>query len=110
MASDHGRRPRLDPSRLEPVREFRARPIGHHSTELTSMLSILRAGDVRGKFCLICIRPHAEWAIGRMSGVRGVAPAIADNRVFRSIEEAEWAIFKLRWAEECGVPLDEDAL
>jgi hypothetical protein len=104
------RRPGIDPSRLELVREFRARPIGHHSAELTAMLAILRSGAVTGKYCLICTRPHEEWVIARMSGVRGVAPVVEDNRVFRSVEEAEWEVFKLRWTEECGVTLDEDAL
>ena len=102
--------PRIDPSRLEPVREFRARPIGHHSAELTAMLGILRSGNVRGKYCLICTRPHEEWVIARLAGVRGLAPVAEDNRTFRSLEEAEWEVFKLRWAEECGVALDEDAL
>jgi hypothetical protein len=104
------RPPRIDPFRLAPVREFRARPIGHHSAELTAMLAILRAGDVRGKYCLVCIRPHAEWMIARLSGVRGIAPVVEDNRAFHSIEEAEWEVFKLRWAQECGAALDEDAL
>jgi hypothetical protein len=107
---DQGRRPRIDPSRLDPVREFRANPIGHHSAELTAMLAILRSGAVKGKYCLICTRPHEEWVIARLSGVRGIAPKLEDNRVFRSIEEAEWEVFKLRWAEECGTALDEDML
>ncbi|HLZ08698.1 MAG TPA: hypothetical protein VKT80_08935, partial [Chloroflexota bacterium] len=77
------------------MREFRARPIGHHSAELTAMLSILRAGSVEGKYCLICTRPREEWVIARLSGVHGVAPVVEDNRVFHSIEEAEWAVFKL---------------
>ncbi len=108
--SGKGRRPSIDPSRLELVREFRARPIGHHSAELTAMLALLRSGAVKGKYCLICTRPHEEWVIARMSGVRGMAPVVEDNRVFGSIEEAEWEVFKLRWAEEIGGPIDEDAL
>ncbi len=104
------RRARIDPSRLDLAREFRARPIGHHSAELTALLGILRSGGVKGKYCLISTRPHAEWVIARLSGVRGVAPVVEDNRVFHAIEEAEWEVFKLRWAEECGVTIDEDAL
>jgi hypothetical protein len=101
---------RIDPSRLAHVREFRARPIGHHSAELTALLGILRAGGVKGKYCLVCIRPHAKWMIARLSGRYGIAPTVEDNRVFHSIEEAEWEVFKLRWAQECGAALDEDAL
>jgi len=102
--------PRIDPDRLAPLREFRANPIGRHGPELRAILSLLRSGDVAGKYCLICVEPHAEWVIGRLSGRRGVAPTLADNRVFRSIEEAEWAVFKLRWHEAFGRAVDEDAL
>jgi len=39
-----------------------------------------------------------------------VAPTIEDNRVFHSLEEAEWAVFKLRWEAAGGPPLDDEAL
>jgi hypothetical protein len=102
--------PRFDCAQLAPAREFRDNPIGHHSKALDGVLSVLRSGPVAGKFCLICVKPHCEWVIGRLSGICGVGPAVLDNRVFESIEAAEWEIFKLRWAAECGRPLDEDAL
>ena len=98
------------PPGLGPAREFRANPIGHHGAELRSILSLFRAGDVAGKYCLICVKPHAEWVIGRLSGRRGVAPTVEDNRVFTRIEDAEWAVFKLRWLKAFGVAIDEDAL
>ncbi len=90
------------------AREFRACPIGHHSAALASVLSKLRAGDVAGKYCLICVKPHAEWAIGVLSSQRGVPPRLADNRVFSSVEAAEWEIFKRRWAQAYGTALDDD--
>jgi hypothetical protein len=99
---------RIDPLRLDPVREFWARPIGHHSAELEAVLSILRSGPVAGKYCLICLRPHAEWAIGRISGVRGIAPVRVDGPVFNSIEDAERYVFRLRWEAETGFALPED--
>jgi len=99
---------RIDPTRLDPVREFFANPIGRHGAELDAILSVLRAGPIAGKYCLICTRPHQEWRIGRLSGRRGEAPVIEDNRVFASIADAERAVFRLRWFAETGVPLDED--
>lgn len=95
---------------LDLVREFRACPIGHHSAELSRVLSHLRAGAMDGKYCIICIRPHANWVIGRLSGVRGEAPVVQDNRVFTSIEDAEWEIFKLRCRAAGLPPIDEAAL
>jgi hypothetical protein len=102
--------PPIDAAGLALAREFRASPIGRHSPELSAVLSRFRGGDVAGKYCLICVKPHAEWVIGRLSGQRGVAPAVDGNRVFHSIEEAEWAVFKLRWREAYGAAIDEDAL
>jgi hypothetical protein len=107
---DRAPSPRIDPARLDLVREFRANPIGRHSADLDAALSLLRSGDVAGKYCLICLKPHAEWVIGRLSGRRGEGMTVEDNRVFHSVEDAEWAVFKLRWAAACGVAIDEDAL
>jgi hypothetical protein len=97
-------------ARLDLAREFRAAPLGRHSGELYALLNVLRAGAVAGKYCLICVEPHRRWVIGRMSGQRGVAPAVSDNRIFERLEDAEWAVFKLRWAEVNGAPLDEDLI
>jgi len=107
--SDGGSGASLVP-RLELAREFRADPLGRHSAELARLVSRLRAGAVADKFCLICTKPHAQWVIAQMSGHRGVPPRIADNRVFTSIRDAEWAVFKLRWLQVYGVAIDEDAL
>jgi hypothetical protein len=90
------------------AREFRARPIGQHSPALAHLLSRLRAGDVAEKYCLISIKPHSEWAIGVLSGTRGVAPRLADSQVFHSLEAAEWEVFKRRWAQVFGTALDEE--
>jgi hypothetical protein len=89
------------------VREFRARPIGPHSSALARLLSHLRAGEIEGKYCLICTEPHRSWVIGSLSGQRGVPPSVFDNRVFDSVEKAEWAIFKLRCREAGLPPIDE---
>jgi len=89
------------------AQEFRATPIGHHSPALARVLSHLRAGPVAGKYCLICIRPHEEWVIARLSGQRGVPPSLQDNRVFNSIEAAEWEIFRLRWHDAGLPPIDD---
>jgi hypothetical protein len=103
-------RSRIDPLDLAPVREFWARPIGHHSAALQSVLAILRAGPIAGKLCLLTIEPHAAWAIGRMSGRRGIAPAREEGPLFHSIEDAERHIFRLRWEAETGCSLPDDSI
>lgn len=99
---------RIDPSDLSLVREFWARPIGDHSAKLEAVLSVLRAGQVAGKYCLITVTPHTTWAIGRISGVRGIAPARLDGPVFHSIADAERHVFRLRWEAETGCTLPGD--
>jgi hypothetical protein len=99
---------RIDPLDLAPVREFFAGPIGHHSAALEAILSILRAGPVEGKYCLITIEPHAAWVVARMSGVRGIPPVPEKDPVFHSIEDAERHIFRLRWEAETGCNLPDD--
>ncbi len=91
------------------AREFRADPFGAHSPGLIRLLNQFRSGPIEGKHCLVCTQPHAEWRLARLSGVRGAAPAIEHNRVFHSLAEAEWAVFKLRWEAAGGPPLDDEA-
>ncbi len=107
MQTSHSRPIRIDPTDLGPVREFLAHPIGHHSAALDAILSVLRSGPIGNKLCVICVEPHRAWVIGTLSDERGRAPIVTDNRVFRCIEDAERAIFKLRWSAETGVTLDE---
>jgi hypothetical protein len=95
---------------IELAREFRTDPFGPRSPGLTRLLNQLRTGPMAGRHCLVCTQPHAEWRLARLSGVRGAAPTIEHNRVFHSLAEAEWAVFKLRWEAAGGPPLDDDAL
>jgi hypothetical protein len=89
--------------------EFRRQPFGRHSAALEQLLSLFRSAPIKDKHCLICIKPHQEWMLARLSGVRGTPPTIEGNRVFRSLAEAEWEVFKLRWKNLSGVALlDED--
>ena len=102
--------PPFDPDALHLAREFRDDPFGHHSPELTRILNVMRAGPMDGKYCLVCTRPHAEWRLAVLSGRRGVAPRVEHNRVFHSLAEAEWAVFKLRWRDATGQDIDEARL
>ena len=44
------------------VKEFMAKPIGHHSPDLQRVLNTLRGADVKGKHCLVCTSPAASGA------------------------------------------------
>jgi len=101
---------RIDPKALHLAREFRDNPIGHHSPDLELVLNVLRAGSVQGKYCLVCTRPFQEWPLARLSGQRGLPPEILHNRVYHSIADAEWDVFKLRWADVTGHTIDDAEL
>ena len=96
----------IDPSRKDLVEEFRKTPVGHHSPELQKLMNLLRAERFPGKHVLICTKPYKEWRLARLTGVRGEAPEVVEGAVYTTVEEAEWAVFKIRWKAHTGEDLD----
>jgi hypothetical protein len=98
---------KIDPRRdREVVAEFRSKPIGHHSPNLQRVLNTLRGGPLRGKYVLVCTKPFAEWTLARHPGERGEPLELLPEHTFRSREEAEWAVFRLRWQAHTGEELN----
>jgi hypothetical protein len=98
---------RIDPRRdRELVDEFRKTPIGHHSPNLQRVLNTLRGGLLRGKYVLVCTRPFREWVLARHPGERGKPIELLREHTFASREEAEWAVFRMRWKEHTGEDLN----
>jgi hypothetical protein len=88
------------------VDEFRNRPIGPHSPQLQRVLNTLRGGVLAGRYVLICTKPYREWVLALHPGRRGKRFEILDGHRFSSREEAEWAVFRLRWKEHTGQDLN----
>jgi branched-chain amino acid transport system permease protein len=84
--------------------EFRRTPVGHHSPGLQRVLNVFRGEPLRGKYVLVCTKPHEEWQLARLSGERGKPPQF-ENKFYRSLEEAEWDVFKRRWKDFTGEEL-----
>ena len=99
--ADGRRTARIDPKRLDLVREFRARPFGAHSVELQQLLHRMRSAPIEGRHFLFMTRPHSEWTLARMSDDLPIRPVLTDT-VFTDLGEAEWHVFKLRWRELTG--------
>ena len=93
---------KIDPDRLDLAREFKACVYGRHSGELQRVLNRMRGGANAGRYVIICTKRHREWVLARMGQRAGdpIEPIL--ERVFYSDEEAEWAVFKLRWRELTG--------
>ncbi|MGH7265106.1 MAG: N,N-dimethylformamidase beta subunit family domain-containing protein [Candidatus Rokuibacteriota bacterium] len=94
----------IDPRRLDLAREFKAKPFGVHSPDLQAVLNRMRSQPPRGRYCLYMTRQHAEWTLARMTG-EPLRPELLAEYVFRSVEDAEWAVFRLRWKELTGEDL-----
>jgi N,N-dimethylformamidase len=102
----------IDPSRLDLAREFRRKPLGHHSPELQAVLDRMRNAPIEDKHCLIITKPREQWLLAQMKG-DPLIPVPVPGIVFTDLAEAEWTVFKLRWqmitghdlAAEFGEPL-----
>ena len=98
---------KIDPRRdREVVDEFRQNPIGHHSPNLQRVLNALRGGPLEGKYVLVCTKPFEEWVLARHPGERGKPIEVLREHRFTSKEEAEWAVFRMRWKEHTGEDLN----
>lgn len=85
--------------------EFRKNPVGIHSPELQKVLNVFRGAAMPEKYVLVCVKPHEEWRLAQLGKGRG-DPLTLTDQVFGSIEDAEWAVFKLRWKHYTGESLD----
>jgi hypothetical protein len=61
---------------------------------------------MNGKYAVVTTKAHAEWTLCQLPRERG-KPIIMLDQVFTSLDDAERAIFKLRWEAHTGVSLDQ---
>ena len=87
------------------AKEFQQRPVGHHTPELQRLLNVFRGESLEDKYVLICRKPHKEWVLGQVSGVRGEPVKILKGQVFTSLDDAEQEIFRRRWKKYMGSEL-----
>jgi hypothetical protein len=83
----------------EIVEEHRAKPIGKHSDELERVLIFLRRHhlEMKGKYILVCTKPHEEYRIGRLTG--GFGPPDLLPETYPDRYEAEHAVFLKRLSD-----------
>ena len=99
---------KIDPGNIEPAREFKANPSGPHSETLRRILHRMRTGPLAGKHILIVKTPFKEWMLAQLTGNRGEPPVVHHNRVFTSLADAEWEVFKMRWEALSNKALPDD--
>ena len=98
----------IEPRHKEQAREFKKNPFGPHSAELQRILNRMRWEPLKGKFVLVCTKPHEEWTLAELPGERGKPITMHPDQVFTSLADAEWAVFKKRWKRITGEELDID--
>jgi hypothetical protein len=94
----------IDPRRTDLALEFGRRPFGPHSPELQAVLNVLRSSRHCQNLLLVCTRPHAEWTLAEKQP-HGLPPRLFTDRVFTSLEDAEWHAFRIRWEAVTGQAL-----
>src|SRR5262245_5341623 len=97
---------KIDPSRLDIAREFKAKPFGEHSPELQYTLNYMRTRVTPEFPVLVMTEPGKRWVLAQMPTGGGV-PRMT-NQTFDSLEAAEWHVFKLRWKDITGQDLPID--
>ena len=65
---------------------------------------------MKGKYVVVCTKPHAEWTLAQLPGARGKPIVMHHDRVYTSLDDAERAIFKLRWEAATGEKLADGAV
>jgi len=99
---------RIEPDRLDLVREFKRSPLGPHSRELQKVLNIMRWMPTPGKPVVVHDGDSRKWCMGELSGKRGVPVTVFQEQCFDDIGEAFWQLFKIRWQRLTSATLDID--
>jgi len=93
----------IDQNRRDLVETFLANPRGPHSPELQRLVSELRFDKfMKDKYVVVCTKPHQEWTLAQLPGERGKSIRLHEDQVFTNLEDAERAVFKLRWEASTG--------
>jgi hypothetical protein len=97
---------KIDPTRLDIAREYKAKPFGEHSPELQYTLNQMRLRPVQEFEVLVMTEPGKRWVLAYMP-MGGGTPRMT-NQTFDRLEDAEWHVFKLRWKDMTGQDLPID--
>lgn len=95
---------RFDKTRLDLAQEFRANPFGEHTPDLQYLLNLMRTASAAPFHVLFIDQAGERWTLGVMEPGRRAAPR-RTNIVFTDLKEAEWHVFRLRWAMLAGEEL-----
>ena len=88
----------INHNRRDLVEAFLANPRGPHSPELQRLVNELRFDKtMKDKYVVVCTKPHQEWTLAQLPGERGKSIRLQKDQVFTNLDDAERAVFRLRW-------------
>jgi hypothetical protein len=89
------------------AREFRAQPHGRHSAELQRVLNRMRSEPFAGHYMLVQEHKSSPYHLARL-GATPADPISYTGDTFTTLEQAEWAVFKIRWRALFGSDLPSE--
>ena len=89
------------------AQEFRESPHGRHGADLQRILNRMRGEPFAGHYLLVQESKGRPYRLARL-GTTPADPLSYTGDTFVTLEEAEWAVFKLRWERLFGDPLPAD--
>jgi N,N-dimethylformamidase len=95
----------VDESRIDLAREYRANPLGPHSSDLQKLLKILRWEPFEDRIIAVQPQRNGPWHLARSTGRKGSPIEVFDGTTYATNPEAQWAIFRKRWERHTGQPL-----
>ncbi len=96
----------FDGNRMDLAKEYRNNIRGPFSLELQQILDKMRTTPLNGRFVILISKPFEEFSLAQLTGVRGENPKLVEGVKYSSIAEAEWDIFKRRWALLSGIEIN----
>ena len=80
----------------EIIAEHKRSPLGQHSEPLERLLLYFRRAPLVDKYAIITVEPFKAYRIVALSGHRGVAPRLVEDKIYTSQEEAYHGVFLRR--------------
>ena len=80
----------------EVIAEFNAKPLGQHSEALERLLNYFRRAPQVDKYAVMVVEPFKAYKVVALSGHRGVAPRLVEDKTYPTIEDAHRAVFMRR--------------
>jgi branched-chain amino acid transport system permease protein len=80
----------------ELIEEFKQKPVGQHSEALERLLNYFRRQPQNDKYAVMVVEQFKAYRIVALSGQRGVAPRLVEDKIYPSIEEAYKGVFLRR--------------